>query len=149
MALPVRKSLDHTTPLWVRPDEAVFFITINCQSRSTNQLCLPDIATPLLDTVRFRHQHGTWWVHVCLLMPDHLHALLSFPNEADMASTVTAWKHYAATHLGLHWQRGFFDHRLRREEGLREKADYILQNPVRKGLVKCAEDWPHFWMPKD
>jgi REP element-mobilizing transposase RayT len=147
MPLPVRKSLEYTIPLWVRADEAVFFITINCQSRGANQLCLPGIAAPLLDTIRLRHQRGTWWVHLCLLMPDHLHALLSFSTDADMSSTITAWKHYTATQLGLRWQRGFFDHRLRREESLREKVDYILQNPVRKGLVAQADDWPHVWMP--
>jgi hypothetical protein len=45
-------------------------------------------------------------------------------------------------------RRGFFDHRLRREESLRDKADYILHNPVRKGLVARPEDWPRVWMPQ-
>jgi hypothetical protein len=37
-----------------------------------------------------------------------------------------------------------FDHRLRRDESLDEKARYILANPVRAGLVKREEDWPWF-----
>jgi len=37
--------------------------------------------------------------------------------------------------MGIKWQRDFFEHRLRSDESWREKADYILANPVRKGLV--------------
>jgi len=29
----------------------------------------------------------------------------------------------------INWQRDFFDHRLRGDEGWREKSDYILRNP--------------------
>jgi hypothetical protein len=34
---------------------------------------------------------------------------------------------------------------LRRDESRREKADYILQNPVRKNLVARPEDWPFIY----
>ena len=43
------------------------------------------------------------------------------------------------------WQENFFDHRLRTDETLGGKADYILQNPVRAGLAKNIEDWPYVW----
>jgi len=47
--------------------------------------------------------------------------------------------------LAIGWQLDFFEHRLRREESLREKADYILANPVRAGLVARSEDWPFIY----
>jgi REP element-mobilizing transposase RayT len=81
-------------------------------------------------------------------MPDHLHGLISFPSDKEMARVIAQWKEFTAKRLGLHWQRDFFDHRLRNEERLREKADYILNNPVRRGLVTRAEEWPYVWMPK-
>jgi len=34
-----------------------------------------------------------------------------------------------------HWQDGFFDHLLRSDESYGEKWNYVLQNPVRAGLV--------------
>jgi len=46
-------------------------------------------------------------------------------------------------HAKINWQRDFFDHRLRGDEGWREKSDYILQNPVRAGLIEKYEDWPY------
>ena len=42
----------------------------------------------------------------------------------------------------IKWQRNYFDHRVRKDESLVEKADYILNNPVRARLVTCAEEWP-------
>jgi len=76
-------------------------------------------------------------------MPDHLHALLSFPPSGTPLKTVVRkWKEWTAKQLGLDWQEDFFEHRLRREESRRQKADYILANPVRAGLVARPEDWP-------
>ncbi|HUI07086.1 MAG TPA: hypothetical protein VL486_08770 [Verrucomicrobiae bacterium] len=42
-----------------------------------------------------------------------------------------------------HWQKGFFDHVLRSSESYEEKWLYVLQNPVRAGLVSRAEEWPY------
>jgi REP element-mobilizing transposase RayT len=42
------------------------------------------------------------------------------------------------------WQRGFFDHLLRSEESYEEKRDYVLNNPVRAGLVEKSKDW-NYW----
>jgi len=37
-------------------------------------------------------------------------------------------------------------HRLRHDESRRQKADYILESPVRRNLIARSEDWPlvHF-----
>ena len=42
-----------------------------------------------------------------------------------------------------HWQKGFFDHVMRSEESYSEKWLYVAENPVRKRLVPCPEDWPY------
>ena len=41
------------------------------------------------------------------------------------------------------WQRHFWDTQLRRGENYDEKWEYVVQNPVRAGLVSRAEDWPY------
>lgn len=64
-----------------------------------------------------------------------------------MAATVGQWKGFLAKTQNIEWQDGFWDHRLRTDESLEEKAAYILQNPVRAGLVECIEAWPHWWRP--
>ncbi|MBK9992368.1 MAG: transposase [Verrucomicrobia bacterium] len=123
----------------------VVFITICCQQRGVNQLCRPELAQALIKSVRFRQERGDWYAHLFLLMPDHLHALLSFPPESSMKAVVAKWKEYSRRQLGIVWQRGFFDHRLRKAESLDEKVHYIRMNPVRQGLVARAEEWPWIW----
>ena len=77
------------------------------------------------------------------IMPDHIHALISFPPSGKPIKLIVGkWKEWTAKTLGIHWQRDFFEHRLRHDESRREKADYILHNPVRNKLVTRAEDWP-------
>ena len=77
-------------------------------------------------------------------MPDHVHFILSFPQSNKRMQTIMSkWKEWTAKCFKIDWERDFFEHRMRKEESYREKADYILANPVRAGLVKKAEDWPY------
>lgn len=77
-------------------------------------------------------------------MPDHLHALLTFLNDKAMGTVVASWKGYQAKHFGIKWQDNYFDHRIRNQGELQEKAAYIRLNPVRKNLCLTEEAWP--WM---
>jgi putative transposase len=141
-----RKSLPHQIPAWVDPQKEIYFITINCEERFINQLALPEVAGCLFETVQYRQEKFLWWPHLFLLMPDHLHALLSFPPSGQpLQSVVSKWKEWTAKETGIVWQRDFFEHRLRQDESRREKADYILQNPVRQKLVSHPEDWPYVY----
>jgi len=143
---PQRKKLPHDRPLWLRPEDEIFFITVGCETRGKNQLCYPKTAGAIFDSVEFRNQNAVWYAHLVCLMPDHLHALISFPYDKPMSQIVADWKRYLATKLKIEWQRDFFDHRLRQQESYREKADYIRANPVRAGVIAPSEEWPYFWL---
>ena len=85
-------------------------------------------------------------------MPDHLHMLLN-PAESNltvskfiqMFKSQTGFYH-RKEHGGLLWQRGFYDHIVRKNEDLVKIAEYILSNPVRKDLVEKTEDYPYSGM---
>jgi REP element-mobilizing transposase RayT/mono/diheme cytochrome c family protein len=146
-SLPQRKKLPHDRPLWLRPEDEIFFITVCCNARGRNQLCHAEIARTIFDLAEFRNDNAIWYAHLICLMPDHLHALISFPYEQPMRQIIANWKRFLATKLKTDWQRDFFDHRLRRDESFTEKSDYIRANPVRAGLVNRSEEWPYFWRP--
>ena len=110
-----------------------------------DQLCQSAVAEFLKDSLLFYQKHGELWVHLLLLMPDHLHAILSFSPTVGMRKSIAKWKRYTAREKGIHWQRDFFDHRLRKDESFVEKTHYIRMNPVRAGLVDAPEDWPYVW----
>ena len=86
-----------------------------------------------------------------VLMPDHLHWLFQL-RTGNLSATVRRfksvsgrWVNRARNASGLPlWQAGFHDHALRREENLRKVARYIVANPLRAGLVKCAGNYPHW-----
>jgi REP element-mobilizing transposase RayT len=141
--LPERRWLNHATPPWV--NEATFFITVCCQQRGRDQLCGAAVAGSLLASVRHYHERQEWFVHLWLLMPEHVHGLVACPREENLARVVAAWKRHTARRAGVVWQKGFFDHRLRSDESFVEKAHYIRMNPVRRGLVATPEAWPHQW----
>ena len=77
------------------------------------------------------HNHTTlvWHCRLCLLMPDHLHAILAFPRDPGMQTAVRNWKKFIAGKYDVDWQRDFFDH-----WELEEKTSYVLMNPVRRDL---------------
>jgi putative transposase len=105
----------------------------------------PTLAEALLDSAKFYETKQRWHVTLFLLMPDHLHALLSFGRDESMTAIIGDWKRFHAHKNGVTWQEGYFDHRLRadeRGEQLSAKMDYIRQNPVTSRLCAKAEDWP-------
>ena len=123
----------------------MFFITINCLQRGTNSLCNESVAEIIRQTVAFRQARGDWWVHLLLLMPDHLHALITFSRKVSVRDAVSAWKEYVARLTGVDWHHDFFDHRLRGRESVEEKTHDVRMNPVRRGLCARPEDWPYVW----
>ena len=136
--LPVRKKLPHAIPQWVA-EGSWFFITLNCVPRGKNQLCRAHTGEAVLAAMQFNHERLIWHCRLCLLMPDHLHAIIAFPRQPGMQITITNWKKFITGKCGVDWQRDFFDHRLRDHHELEEKTGYILMNPVRKGLCERAE----------
>jgi REP element-mobilizing transposase RayT len=132
--------LFHKTPSWVEGG-AIFHIRIRCASENDIALHDPKTAEALLRSAQFYAQKGRWFIHLMLLMPDHLHALISFPKDQVMSRVIGDWKRYQTTQLGIVWQDNFFDHRLRNAAAYIEKADYIRNNPVVKNLCATEGEW--------
>ena len=103
----------------------------------------------LARVVRERGQKYHFLLTAWVLLPDHWHAII-FPPFALTISTVMEAIKVGSTHRinagrrewGLLWQPRFFDRAVRTVKEYYEKVEYIHLNPVRAGLVECAEDWP-------
>jgi putative transposase len=136
--------LHHKTPGWVK-DGVIFHIRVRAEKRQMPSLIEPNLATELLKAVRRYHDLGHWWCELFLLMPNHAHALLAFPAEPGMSDTLRNWKRGTTRFQGVEWQEGYFDHRLREGESLRDAWNYIRRNPVVKGLCATEDDWRWWW----
>lgn len=139
-----RKLLPHNVPAWV-DSGAIYFITICTCPRGINQLCYSALADRIWASVLHRQEIKQWLIHLFLLMPDHLHALMSFSHDPGMKISIASWKRYLSRREHISWQRDFFDHRLRTNENLIAKANYIRENPVRSGLIKTGKTWLYIW----
>jgi REP element-mobilizing transposase RayT len=137
--------LHHELPSWVE-DGAMFHIRVALHRSAVQRpLTEPELAQSILDSAKFYHQKQRWFITLFVLMPDHLHALVSFNHDQVMSRVIGDWKHFHALENAVLWQEGYFDHRLRddeRGEQLSLKMDYIRANPVAAGLCTKSEDWP-------
>ena len=95
----------------------------------------------VLTTIRRSAEAHEFAVLAYCFMPDHVHLIVSALSEsADLQKFVAKWKqvsgfaHKQRTGEAL-WQPSYFDHVLRDEEETSRAVRYVLENPVRKGMV--------------
>ena len=168
---PSRKRLDHRGPLSIGTTDAVYFITIAAAERGTTELS--DKTDAILSAARYYQSAGKWFLHLFLIMPDHIHMLVHVPTISvesgvpgghvlpsptvmvgrgvpdapqpprGLAKTIGDFKSFLSKKHRIGFQANFFDTRIRDREHFAEKWNYICQNPVAKGLVPCAREWPH------
>jgi len=125
---------------WVLP-ESVRSIVLNC--------CLHDS-----DSKHF--------LHAAVIMPDHVHLIFTplvnsqERNIYSLAEIMGAIKGASAQlinqklcRIGKVWQTESFDRVLRSSESLDAKIAYILENPVRAGLVSRWRDYPWIWARRE
>jgi REP element-mobilizing transposase RayT len=89
-------------------------------------------------------------------MPDHVHLILcpvpcgneyfSIPEIMKTIKSESAHRiNQVLSRTGRVWQDESFDHLLRRSESLDAKTDYIIENPVRAGLVRVPSEYRWVW----
>ena len=143
-----RRKLPH-----LQEEEKTIFVTF-CTHR---RWIMPESCRALvLRHCLYDHQRKML-VHGAVVMPDHVHLVLTPLKDTreqtfGLAEILGGIKGAAAHSLnralnrrGKVWQTESFDHILRSDEKIREKVEYICQNPVRKGLVEQEDDYPWLW----
>jgi putative transposase len=98
-----------------------------------------------LETLQHYHREGHYKLHAFVVMPDHIHLLLT-PIDITLERTIQLIKggfsHRLASKLPV-WQRGFTDHRIRDRDDFLTHRDYIHHNPIRAHLCQQPEDYPY------
>ena len=144
-----RRHLPH-----IQKDNRPLFITFNTYKRWV----LPPNARQILLECCKECDGKQFELHAVVVMPDHAHLLLSSLRQLDgwnytlpeimrAIKGVSAWRiNHALSRSGSVWQAESFDHVLRSNDSLAEKAAYISQNPVRAGLVNDPKQYAWSWM---
>jgi REP element-mobilizing transposase RayT len=87
-------------------------------------------------------------VPVYCFMPDHQHIMVTGTRaDSDIWKVIVSYKQKTGFWMstnkpGMRWQKGFYDHIIRVNRDVTTQVRYILDNPVRKGLVSSWEEYP-------
>jgi putative transposase len=128
---------------------ASYFVTTRSwQGRSVFQVS--EIANIVVSTIfRYRDQ-GAYGLHEFVLMPNHLHLLLTPSATTTLEKAIQLIKggssHEIHSQRGQKtqiWQVGFFDWTIRNASDWQSKVTYIHMNPVRERLVLHPEEWTY------
>ena len=99
----------------------------------------------LIDTLAHYRDAGRYLLHEFVVMPDHLHALLTPANEISLERAMQFIKGGFSFRLkcGPIWQGSFTNHRVRDFEDYESHREYVRMNPVRARLAERAEEYPY------
>lgn len=121
------------------------FITFSCHRR--NAYLTDDTSRAIVEHIfeRTRQKHD-FRIYGYVLMPEHVHLLVSEPPHTLLATVLKAMKQETAKKLKGNrehfWQPRYYDFNVFTQEKFIEKLRYIHRNPVTRGLVNNPEDWP-------
>jgi len=133
-------------------DNRILFITYATWHRWK----LAEIARGLALDSCLRANGRKYSLYAAVAMPDHVHLIclpltdsngsISIPEITRTIKSESAHRiNKALKRTGRVWQDESFDHILRGEESLSKNMKYILENPVRAGLVPRSNDYRWLW----
>lgn len=121
------------------------FITFSCFSRAP-LLVEPQSRDLFEQTLeRVRRWYG-FWVAGYVVMPEHVHLLITEPERAPLSVALQMLKQNVSRQLrhpegGPFWLERHYDFNVWTEKKRIEKLRYMHRNPVCRGLVAQPEDW--------
>jgi putative transposase len=99
--------------------------------------------------LRYRDD-GAYQIHEFVVMPNHLHLLLTPSADASIEKAMQLIKggsshqiHKARDHKMQIWQPGFHEESVRDQEDYKRKVEYIHRNPVVANLVSETGEWSY------
>ncbi len=126
-----------------------FFATTNA-SLGRNLFQSERNAGLLVDVLRLLVAEGRFELHDFVIMPDHLHLLLTVDYGMTIEKAMQMVKGRFSYRLkkqfgfaGEVWQRGFSEVQVIGKASFDAHRRYIAENPVKAGLAGSAEEYPY------
>jgi len=123
-----------------------YFVTSTTAGRK--QLFRDENWAKLFLEVLFHYRDKRYLLHEFVLMRDHFHLIITPRASLEKAVQLIkgGFSFRAKREFYFTWEiwlRGFADHRIRDAKDYQVHKDYLHQNPVEKGLVSAAHDYPY------
>ena len=108
------------------------------------------MASLFIDVLRSYVAMNKFTVHDFVVMPNHVHLLITVPQGMSVEKAVQLIKgnfsYRAKKELGFQgeiWQRGFSEVRVLDRRSFLKHREYIENNPVEAGLADSPEKYPY------
>jgi REP element-mobilizing transposase RayT len=105
----------------------------------------PGLCRVLEGNLKFYRDRMKFGLHGYVIMPDHVHLMITPRQPATISDVMRNFKSYAAKEVrhvlaapGPVWQSRFHDRVIRGEDQFHSALDYIHLNPVKARLVQSA-----------
>lgn len=110
----------------------------------------------VISTINYLKENDYDLITYCI-MPNHVHLVLSLKqNSRNVDKIMQSLKRYSARQInkllkrsGSFWQAESYDHVVRDEDELYRIIKYVLNNPVKAGLVIDWKDWEHTFVSEE
>ena len=157
--LPSRKS--HQLRKGRHAASGTYYFLTTATFKRRHILSNPQVAQIVFDSLQWLENEGRIrWICI-MIMPDHIHTVIQLGCNQTLASVMHSFKSFTAREIntlrshiagqdapptgdGSIWQAGYYDRGIRGKKSLNEIIRYCYENPVRKGLVKWARDYPYW-----
>lgn len=130
----------------------------------------PSFIVPLIDSLNFYRYKQSYKLLGYVIMPDHFHILIWPHGEATVPDIMRDFKRFTSGRITRQaqvegkkdwldqfrqagerteradykvWQDEYWDKIIFSQQMLRQKLDYMHNNPVRAGLAKTSADYPY------
>jgi REP-associated tyrosine transposase len=124
-----------------------YFVTFSTWQRR-RLFVVEAYARLFLKTMYAYRRQGKFKLHAFVLMPEHVHLLLTLAEDVTVERAVQLVKGGYSHAFGIEfgkrkevWQRGFTDHRIRDRADFERHREYIHDNPVARRLVDLAMEY--------
>ena len=115
--------------------------------RGSCRLKDPRIAALVRDALKY-FDGDRYDLHAWVLMPNHVHVLVTARQGWNLGGIIRLWKSYTARQAnqllggsGSFWQTDYFDRGIRDERQFYTVWSYIEENPTRAGLCEQNSEW--------
>ena len=125
------------------------FVTFTCFHRRPN-FDAPELYGLFLQTLEAVRRRFALCICGYVVMPEHVHLLLSDPDHDRLADAIhdlklsfakRARRLRPAAPAGAFWQKRYHDRNERNEQEFGKKLRYLQRNPVKRGLVREPAKW--------
>ena len=130
------------------PNEGLPYLVTTVVKDRQPLFCEHGCCQIVIDGISFLRTRLRHRVHAYVLMPDHMHLVVTPREGGNVSQVMHSLKLYTARQIGALlgskggiWQARFYERTIRTRKDMEGALAYVHGNPVKAGLAESPEDY--------